>query len=686
MAAGFPATRRCAADDHGADVFAGKGSPTTPTLDEATERRQRRGSDAVAALRRQRRRAVGGSPRSPSRQPVRRFGAPDKARDDDGARQRLPADRRSSADTDSSARLQRAPSERRDEGRLRRLAAETRRAAAGEDDAARQLRRVPTAAAGPTGGGQPAERQVGRDDDGDHNNNARPLRRYLSEVRRSEDRGNDARARPADETERAVRHRRSSISTDVPDRRADALADRRACSTTPRGGRADRRLLQRTPSYDRVDLQARVASQPRLEGLRIALYDDHGGSSSKTGVPNVRGAADFERILRQNQWTSTNGRPFLCHRLTASAIRDGALAKGGFAALVHPGGEGCAQGRALREEGMENIRRFVARGGGYVGICAGANLASSDPNYGSHTLGLLPTITLDTTDEYPSVKYLRGQGIVDVELSAAGQETFGTQRCVVSVDYINGPLIGQLRREDALVQDPLRPERCVTLATYAGEIAASKYGRYCRNCGPSRGMTGRTAAVAGVYGQGRVVCIGPHPEKISGPQWMLRNSVAWVTKRPAVPAARSASSCTLSAPRTDAKVSLPLRQVAARAQPADSVRAADRWPSSDEEEEEEEGDESEDRSSIGPYSPAVTLLQAAGRVRQARVHRTSRLLPQSAAALSRRGSTSKAAPRGRVPHQPSPPTPLSPTSSCQRRLTSFPADRRQYAGTAAPAR
>ena len=65
------------------------------------------------------------------------------------------------------------------------------------------------------------------------------------------------------------------------------------------------------------------------------------------------------RLITANQMTVAGGRAFF---------------ENGFAAIVIPGGSSGQQAKALGEAGRAVIRRFVAAGGGYVGICAGAYL------------------------------------------------------------------------------------------------------------------------------------------------------------------------------------------------------------------------------------------------------------------------------------------------------------------------
>lgn len=70
--------------------------------------------------------------------------------------------------------------------------------------------------------------------------------------------------------------------------------------------------------------------------------------------------------------------------LTVEEIRRGAWS--GCRVLIHPGGSGGGQGKALGDEGRRQVREFVKTGGGYVGICAGAYLATCDYDWSLNIL------------------------------------------------------------------------------------------------------------------------------------------------------------------------------------------------------------------------------------------------------------------------------------------------------------
>lgn len=167
-----------------------------------------------------------------------------------------------------------------------------------------------------------------------------------------------------------------------------------------------------------------------------------------------------------------------------------------------PGGSGSKQAKELEAEGREAIKAFVDGGGGYVGVCAGAYLASSQYEW---SLGLVNARVWDR------VHWARGTGVVRLDVSAAGSRVLGAAAGPLDVYYGQGPM---------LVPDdePDLPGYEV-LATYAGEVA--------KKGAPEGAMTGMHAIVRSLYGEGRVLCFSPHPEKPDGPNAILAEGVRW---------------------------------------------------------------------------------------------------------------------------------------------------------------
>jgi glutamine amidotransferase-like uncharacterized protein len=200
----------------------------------------------------------------------------------------------------------------------------------------------------------------------------------------------------------------------------------------------------------------------------------------------------------------------------AEAIRGGALDP--FDVVIFPGGGGSRQAAALEDEGTEAVRRFVRDGGGYVGICAGAFLATAKYDW---SLALVNAKTITGKKEIPGlgVKNMaaRGAGTVKTELTDAGKRVFGDTPGLIDARYAGGPVLSPAERDDL-------PEY-VVLAWYRTEVSAFELQQGT--------MVDTAAIVAARFGSGRVIAFSTHPESIEGTQWLVQRAVRSTARVPA---------------------------------------------------------------------------------------------------------------------------------------------------------
>jgi hypothetical protein len=223
--------------------------------------------------------------------------------------------------------------------------------------------------------------------------------------------------------------------------------------------------------------------------VRVAIYDHSDGSAK--GPKNLSGILTHER-------------GFSTRRVTPEEIQVGVLEP--FDVLIMPGGSGSSQARHLQADGRDAVRRFVRRGGGYVGICAGSYLASS---HYSWSLGLINARVWDRAH------WARGTGMVRLRLPAAGQQLLDSSKTEVEVYYGQGPL--------------LVPGRSSALPTY--EVLAAYDSEIAAKGAPVEAMVGTHAIIASRFGDGRVICFSPHPEKEAGPHELMISGVRWAAGR-----------------------------------------------------------------------------------------------------------------------------------------------------------
>lgn len=225
--------------------------------------------------------------------------------------------------------------------------------------------------------------------------------------------------------------------------------------------------------------------------IRVAIYDHSDGSAN--------GPKALKRVLGDTT-------RFVCKRVSPEDIRKGALDDANL--LIMPGGSGSLQAKKLQPEGREKIKAFVKEGGAYLGICAGAYLATSHYEWSLH---LINAKVVDREH------WARGTGTVELSILLAGQKLFSDGKEKVAVYYGQGPLLAPDEKKELPAYEPL--------AEYAGEIA--------KNGAPKGVMIGTTAIARAEYGKGRVVCFSPHCEVKNGPNEMVVRAVLWATRREA---------------------------------------------------------------------------------------------------------------------------------------------------------
>jgi glutamine amidotransferase-like uncharacterized protein len=228
--------------------------------------------------------------------------------------------------------------------------------------------------------------------------------------------------------------------------------------------------------------------QETRDRVRIAIYADKGITDE--ALPELR------KCLSPNDGFETS-------TITAAQIRDGVLRD--YDVLIQPGGSASEQGTTLGPEGRERIRKYVADGGGFIGICAGAYLASVEYPW---SIGVLNAHVLD------GAHWARGEGNVQLQISSTGQAAFSSDKATCTIHYQNGPLLGPGHKQGI---PPFE-----VLAAYESELT--------ENGAPKGVMKGTAAIARGKFGRGRVVCFSPHPEKTQGREPLLHSAIRWAAR------------------------------------------------------------------------------------------------------------------------------------------------------------
>ena len=167
-------------------------------------------------------------------------------------------------------------------------------------------------------------------------------------------------------------------------------------------------------------------------------------------------------------------------------IRDGKLE--GLDLLMVPGGSSSRQCKAMGEAGMAEVRRFVASGGAYLGVCAGYHCALR----GKERIGLFTYRRRENG--------FGGLAALRVEILENAEKVLGISKGNYNVRYAHGPIVRSA--PDTAPSDVAAKTEVIGI--YRGTVSPAG----------SRGIDffGAPAVLFGTYGKGKVVATSCHPE------------------------------------------------------------------------------------------------------------------------------------------------------------------------------
>eukprot|EP00746_Dinoflagellata_sp_MGD_P165666 gnl/MRDRNA2_/MRDRNA2_95080_c0_seq1.p1 gnl/MRDRNA2_/MRDRNA2_95080_c0~~gnl/MRDRNA2_/MRDRNA2_95080_c0_seq1.p1 ORF type:complete len:378 (+),score=54.05 gnl/MRDRNA2_/MRDRNA2_95080_c0_seq1:208-1341(+) len=191
-------------------------------------------------------------------------------------------------------------------------------------------------------------------------------------------------------------------------------------------------------------------------------------------------------------------------RISPKQLLDGWLE--GCKMLIVPGGSIFEYEAAIGNAGSDAICRFVSGGGGYVGTCCGAFLASRVGYDGAQEQWRMLGVS--------SGPYVAGKGRATCSVTDVGRKVLGDLRKPFDLHYQNGMTFS----ETTLISEAL-PAATPLLQLHALNLDKRRWV-------PSAPTY---AAVAGEFGRGRVVVFGPHPEATGNDEatCLLQNALDW---------------------------------------------------------------------------------------------------------------------------------------------------------------
>jgi hypothetical protein len=181
-------------------------------------------------------------------------------------------------------------------------------------------------------------------------------------------------------------------------------------------------------------------------------------------------------------------------------IREGILDR--CIGVLFPGGSGKAIAKALHPDGVERVRDFVARGGGYFGVCAGAYFAGAGlPEYA----GMIP-LRYDEPWE-------KGHSSLKVNLTPEGASLLGEEFQHIETNYHCGPVYKDLAPNG-------QPAPVTVLARFDSPATDARGVVH-------QEMVGAPAILCMEWQKGRVMIISPHPEAQAKLYPLVARAIGW---------------------------------------------------------------------------------------------------------------------------------------------------------------
>ncbi len=195
-----------------------------------------------------------------------------------------------------------------------------------------------------------------------------------------------------------------------------------------------------------------------------------------------------------------------CEVVRASQIMTDDILK--FDILLFPGGGGRSETRSLGEQGIKRVQHLVKSNGmGVIGICAGAYIMSSTPNYPN--LGLIDYKAINIEHDH------RGHGLARFSLNEAGKKIYPELKSqdILFCQYYEGPVLVPAKEKNTTV----------SLATMLSDVHTVK--------GTPANMTNnKPFIVTDSVGKGRVAAFVGHPECTPGMRWLIPRMARWITR------------------------------------------------------------------------------------------------------------------------------------------------------------
>ncbi|WP_339743644.1 serine hydrolase [uncultured Rubinisphaera sp.] len=262
-------------------------------------------------------------------------------------------------------------------------------------------------------------------------------------------------------------------------------------------------ILRKTPMHPKIDKIIRVTCCVIMSYLCFSVSVVAEVDVVRVAVFQGDGVGPSVDQLIESIQNSTN-RVFTVKRISAEEIQSGKLSN--VDVLIHPGGKGYSQAKALGPEGRSIVAEYVFNGGGLLSISHGTYLATNDYPW---------SLNLVDVKCWDNEHWQLGNGTVTLKLSPTAALLFGQKNTNrITMYFDQGPLLKRREMSDDSIPG------YQSLAIYDSEIA--------ENDASSGMMKGTSAIVRSRYGKGRVFCFAVHPELSNGLGNLTPIAVNWL--------------------------------------------------------------------------------------------------------------------------------------------------------------
>jgi len=174
-------------------------------------------------------------------------------------------------------------------------------------------------------------------------------------------------------------------------------------------------------------------------------------------------------------------------------------------AIIFPGGSGSKELNSLGKIGQQKVINYIKKGGGAIGICAGAYMMCQTKGY--------PSLKIGDVKHLDRPHYARGRGLIEFKLNEEGLKIFPEFKGKPQfIQYYDGPIMAPLNHDKTF-----QP-----VAVYVTDIHPNE--------GDPIGLTpGKLFMYHQKVGQGKIFAIGGHAESTPGIRFMIPRMARWVT-------------------------------------------------------------------------------------------------------------------------------------------------------------